>query len=1546
MSDNSPIVVGVTPVLEGTAGLMTSLNELQKAFADLLQLDPKGKFKGQLAAAQTSLAELQQYAVSTSTSATKLAESTVSAAAKQSEQAAEAAANTVRAHLRKVQTAYESARGDLSKPLAIEVVTQYKEAGAQLYPQDKTTANLAAVRATSAGKFTLDDFRAINGLPSRTESKSFAALLKAGMLEDLAQAQATSTLRASSAGKFTLDDFRALNGLPSRTESKSFAALLKAGMLEDQAGYKSIQQDEDQKARWRTQAAGKFTLDDFRALNGLPSRDESKSFSALIKAQMQSDAVDTVNTARLRARSAGKFTLDDYRSLMGLPSEAESKSASAAIRLQMEEQSKSTLDGIKRSVALANARPSGAYSISEGAGLGQTISAQDAAQKTLNSTQGEGAKTSALLRAEQQKLADGMRDAHSAARGLASGFGAMWLTWGNILPLMAGAGISNALVQMVRSGADVQQSLTVMRVLGDESASSVAGLNSQMLEMARSGPFGPKEIASAMKTLTLAGMSANEVSSSLRDTLNFSIAGDTGIQQAADTLTTIAQAFGVGSGKSGMAGGFAYVGDVISKAAAESKASVEDMSNAFKTASAINQQFGVTLEDTAVGLALLANAGIRGTAAGTSLRNMVSDLSGRTKHATAAMKELGVEAIDPTTGKIKDLGIVMGSLMAKLQQQASPAGALKYLQTIFDERGAKEAYAMFDALQTKAQASGESVATVFSDLKDKILNAGGFAAIAAAEMALTPLNQMKSVSAGLQATLVQTFDSIQPYLLRTAANLREIFASEGFRSTLQDLAVLVGTLVQFATEHARAIATVVLAYTGFRAVVTIMAELKAAQMAVAAAQAAMAVSAAAAGTAVAELGLAARIATAGNPLLLALSAAVTAAAVAWGVYEMTLGKVDPTRKDGESGHRELIRNLEIERDRLKDVNAARAQGITLEEYKAGKSGVGVLDQDQANIAKLRKDLANAKLVDQPAVSGIQSRLADAEKALEGKKLLLDFAKYEVKAEGKILADSQRKELADRIAAQAALYKGLSGGPADTSLRGANPARVVDDGSLAQTKKALENELSYIDKMQADQDKLLKARHSARLISDGEFYALEIEQATRTEDAKLQALVNGTEKYSKELVNRRKDFEDAIDRVIADPKLSDAAKSQEIDGLIDQLNKLEGEAKNTLQSFSDKQEVVRSNALTRITLQAISAQGAVKKVNDEARDFNRTLAEGDAKKFRAARNEDASRYLSDNGALVKNAQTAAYEEVAGQMDKLERAATDTRESLGKLDDLLLDGTISLQTYTDQQQRLTDILRAQKNAREGLNSVIDGRATQAGNDALDKANKDALKPVADSMRKALKDGIGNGFKEGQSAIDIFTKSLADNVESRMADAFMRSTIDPLVTAAMSMLNKLISDTVSGLSGGGFGGTGSMFSAAISWLMSANGNAFGGGGVHAFANGGAFTNGVYNQPTPFLFANGGSFKPGVMGEAGDEAVMPLRRGPDGRLGVQAAGGGGGSSITVNQPIVINAPNSGPETVAAIRSMMPGMIMENKRVVEAVIQQAIASRGGRMAA
>ena len=81
-------------------------------------------------------------------------------------------------------------------------------------------------------------------------------------------------------------------------------------------------------------------------------------------------------------------------------------------------------------------------------------------------------------------------------------------------------------------------------------------------------------------------------------------------------------------------------------------------------------------------------------------------------------------------------------------------------------------------------------------------------------------------------------------------------------------------------------------------------------------------------------------------------------------------------------------------------------------------------------------------------------------------------------------------------------------------------------------------------------------------------------------------------------------------------------------------------------------------------------------------------------------------------------------------------------------------------------------------------------------------------------------------------------------------------------------------------------------------AAGGAFAENKIVPFAQGGAFTNSVVTKPTFFKFAAGGAMQNGVMGEAGPEAVMPLKRGPDGRLGVTGTSNSsaGPTNVTVN--------------------------------------------------
>lgn len=179
---------------------------------------------------------------------------------------------------------------------------------------------------------------------------------------------------------------------------------------------------------------------------------------------------------------------------------------------------------------------------------------------------------------------------------------------------------------------------------------------------------------------------------------------------------------------------------------------------------------------------------------------------------------------------------------------------------------------------------------------------------------------------------------------------------------------------------------------------------------------------------------------------------------------------------------------------------------------------------------------------------------------------------------------------------------------------------------------------------------------------------------------------------------------------------------------------------------------------------------------------------------------------------------------------------------------------------------------------------------------------LKTVFDQTAVSALNGVDSALLDittgTVSAADGF-KNLSNAVIRAIEDMIIKITIiTPLATALKAALGGL-GGLGSGLMGGG--------SPTGYGVASANGNVF-----PANDNGiSRWSNQVVSKPTMFAFANG----VGLMGEAGAEAIMPLRRGPDGKLGVRAAGAGGG---TPN--IIINNQTNTPVQQSGVRQNANG--------------------------
>lgn len=187
------------------------------------------------------------------------------------------------------------------------------------------------------------------------------------------------------------------------------------------------------------------------------------------------------------------------------------------------------------------------------------------------------------------------------------------------------------------------------------------------------------------------------------------------------------------------------------------------------------------------------------------------------------------------------------------------------------------------------------------------------------------------------------------------------------------------------------------------------------------------------------------------------------------------------------------------------------------------------------------------------------------------------------------------------------------------------------------------------------------------------------------------------------------------------------------------------------------------------------------------------------------------------------------------------------------------------------------------------------------ALTPEQTAALRDLAAGMSEAERNAADLAASQGK--IDAWNTSIKDTTKSAMKGFVSdlvsgKSAADALADALGKIGDKVLDmalDTIfdslfKGASGGGGG--------LLSWLFSANGNAFGSSGVIPFASGG-----VVDKPTFFKFASGA----GVMGEAGPEAIMPLKRGADGKLGVAAQGAGGGNTSVYSPTVNVAVQSSG---------------------------------------
>jgi TP901 family phage tail tape measure protein len=503
-----------------------------------------------------------------------------------------------------------------------------------------------------------------------------------------------------------------------------------------------------------------------------------------------------------------------------------------------------------------------------------------------------------------------MRDGQAAARGFAGSLGALWTTYGNLAPLAAGLAIGASMKGIVMVGKEVEHTLEGIRVRGQESLASIDNMRSTIMDLGK-GVYGPIEVAKALETMILAGLSAKEAMTGVRDALNLATVGGTSIEKAAEVLVQVGTALDYSSNAYGR------IADVISMTAAASMSSVESISESFKAGSAVGKLYGASLEDIGASFAMLSNLGIKGSAAGTSLKNFFSDLNSGSKKVTDGLKAIGLTIADLKDPKGKFLGLeeIFVTLADGLDTLEEKYQGVVIAQ-ITNERGNK---LMVEGLSKvrKAAKEGSEDFNELGELMTKINNAFGMAAIGAAAMAMTIDSQFKSVKNTLQTQFLAAFDNIAPQMSVVAQALKATFASKEFERGIQGIALSLADLAVTLAENIGLIMTVIKWLLAFKAVGFVVGIITAVAEGILAVTAAM------------KLGT---IAAAGfNIALGALGIALTIAAAAWAWYHLKKDDVNSDYKASISYMDDFTGKLNEEATRLEKQLSLMREGKTARE---------------------------------------------------------------------------------------------------------------------------------------------------------------------------------------------------------------------------------------------------------------------------------------------------------------------------------------------------------------------------------------------------------------------------------------------------------------------------------------------------------------------------------------------------------------------------------------------------------------------------------------
>lgn len=342
-------------------------------------------------------------------------------------------------------------------------------------------------------------------------------------------------------------------------------------------------------------------------------------------------------------------------------------------------------------------------------------------------------------------------------------------------------GLKEASKYVLDTGMDFEYAMSEVKAISGASASDIELLTEKAKQMGATTKFSASESAAAFKFMAQAGWDTSKMLDGIEGVMSLAAAGGADLALSSEIVTDGLTAMGYAAGEAGR------LADVMAQAANKSSTDVEQMGYTFKYAAPIAGTLGYSMEDLAVAMGLMANAGIKSETAGTSLRAAMLRMTKPTDAMAVVMEKYGI-SITNSDGSMKSLMEVMEMYRGKLggltEAQKAEAAA-----TLF---GTEAASGMLGIINASPEA--------FAEMSNAIYNSEG----AAEEMAKTMQDNLKSdveqLGGALETVGIQAYEGFSEPMRDAVQSVTETMSSYDVARLINGISYEIGNLAQSAAN--------------------------------------------------------------------------------------------------------------------------------------------------------------------------------------------------------------------------------------------------------------------------------------------------------------------------------------------------------------------------------------------------------------------------------------------------------------------------------------------------------------------------------------------------------------------------------------------------------------------------------------------------------------------------------------------------------------------------------------------------------------------------